>query len=250
VITLEHLSAGYGGADVLKDVSFTLDKGELLGIIGPNGSGKSTILRVMIGMIKATGGTAAVDGHSIEEMKDSERAKLISYLPQNRNVPELTVKELVSHGRYPRMSGIRRQNAEDRRIVHEVLERIGMQCFADRMMNTLSGGERQWAYLGMLLAQGCPYMLLDEPNAFLDPARQFEMMELLKTLCSEGFAAAAVLHDLPLAFTFCSRILVLDHGRTATVGSPQEILQSGVLRTVFGIEILELPEGFILRPAK
>lgn len=243
MLQFEHLCACYDREERLHDVSAELRPGRLTAIIGPNGCGKSTLLKCLTGHLKPSGGTISLDGRMLRDLDSKERARLISYMPQSRIIPEISVRQLVSHGRYPHLTWGQRLSPCDREIIARALERTGLTADADRPVSSLSGGERQRAYLAMMLAQQTPVMLLDEPTTYLDLSAQFSLMELLRELCAEGHTAAVVLHDLALALEYADDVLLMRNGRIVSIGTPQEIYLSGRLEGVFDVNVHRLDSG-------
>ena len=234
MLKLEHLSAGYGEKTILHDISLDFPPGTVTAILGPNGCGKSTLLRAAVGLIPVTAG--AVSG-------EEPRARYVAYLPQTRPVPDMTVRQLVLHGRFPWLSWPRRYRDRVMEIAAAALDRLDIGEFADRPLAELSGGTRQKCFLAMALAQEAPTLLLDEPTSFLDVGHQLKLMALCRRLASEGKAVALVLHDLPLALQWADRVAVMDAGRILALGTPEEIWKSGVLDRVFGVEVRRLDAG-------
>ena len=238
LLVTRSLSATLGGKNILKNISLSFEPNTLYGIIGPNGSGKTTLLRHLCGIRKPEDGTVLLDGVTdIRRMAGKERAKRIAFLPQHRVTPDIPVEQLVRHGRYPHLSFSKSLTEEDLRVVSDAMQNTGISSFSDRMLPTLSGGERQRAYIAMLLAQDADITLLDEPTTYLDARSKYETAALLRRLCQNGKTAVAVLHDLPLAFSCCDKLILLENGRTAAVGTPDEIFESGEAARVFGITI-------------
>ena len=239
MLEIKNLSAGYPGTPVLQDISLTLPEGAVTVIVGPNGCGKSTLLKALTGILPASG-SVTLDGRELLSLSGRERARKVAFLPQNRQVPEITVKNLVLHGRFPYLSYPRRYRQEDLRIAEAAMEKMGVKELAERSLTTLSGGQRQKVYIAMALAQDTPVVLLDEPNAFLDIAHQLQLMEQAKALAGEGKTVVLVLHDLPLALQWADRVAVMDQGRMLALGTPEEIWSSGILDRVFGVEVRRL----------
>ena len=237
MLQFENLRAGYDGVEKLHGISFGLRQGALTAIIGPNGCGKSTLMKCAAKLMEPSGGAVILDGRPLNTLTERERAQSISYMPQSRIVPDTSVRHLVTHGRYPHLQWGRSLRREDREIVEAVLRRAGLMDYAGRNVRLLSGGERQRAYLAMMLAQQTPVMLLDEPTTYLDLSNQFQLMRLLRDLCREGRAAAVVMHDLALALEFADEIVLLDAGKCAAKGTPEEVYRSGAIQEVFGIQI-------------
>ena len=165
MLEIKNMTAGYPGHPVLQDVSLTIPDGAVTVLAGPNGSGKSTLLKALTGILPASG-SAVLDGQELLTLSGRERARKVAFLPQNRQIPEINVKNLVLHGRFPYLSYPRRYRQEDLRIAEEAMDKMGLAELAERSLTTLSGGQRQKAYIAMALAQDTPVVLLDEPNTY------------------------------------------------------------------------------------
>ena len=235
MLELRNLSAQYGGTEVLKDMNLSFRPGELLAVIGPNGSGKSTLLRTAAGLHPYQDGVAALDGVPLRNLSRKEIARKVAWMPQSRNAPDMTVWRMVLHGRFPHMGYPRRVRETDRRIVAQALEDADAAELSERFLRDLSGGERQKVYLAATLAQQCDTILMDEPTTYLDISHQFRVLALAKRLAAEGKAVAAVLHDLPMAFSFADRIALLQNGRLARTGTPEEMFAQEIVSDVFGV---------------
>lgn len=242
MIELRQVRAGYGKQTVLNDVSVRFEKGCLTGIIGINGCGKSTLLKAMLGMLPLMGGAITVDGCSLQTMTRSAIAKKMAYLSQGRFTPDMTVEQMVLHGRFPHLSYPRRYTEKDREIAYAAMAQVGIERLAQKPLFTLSGGMRQNAYIAMALAQGSDYILLDEPMTYLDIAHQIELMKILRKLAEEGKGIVAVMHDLPMAFTFSDRIVLLDDVKVQADGEPGQICAEKTLKEIFGVSV-EAQEG-------
>lgn len=251
MLLLENICAGYDRRECIHDISLAASAGRLIAVIGPNGCGKSTLIKCMAGVLKPMSGRISVDGCEYSEMSGKERARSVSYMPQSRIAPDITVGRMAAYGRYPHARRGRAMRPDDMAAVESALERAGMRDFANRRVSSLSGGERQRAYIAMMLAQQSPVMLLDEPAAYLDISAQFSLMELLRGLCREGKTAVVVIHDLQMALEYADEALLMDNGRVAAQGSPNEILQSGTIRRVFGVDMERTAGGrYVFYPAR
>lgn len=237
MIAIKDLYSGYGDDDILKGVSLNILKNKLTVIAGPNGCGKSTLLKTISGIIKKTSGSIFIDDIDLSNISPLDRAKRIAYLSQNRSVPDIAVKNLVLHGRFPYLSYPRRYRAEDREAVDIALERMGIESLRDKMVSELSGGERQKVYIAMALAQGSDYLLLDEPTTFLDISHQFQLLDLAKELCSENKSVVMVLHNLESALSIADSFILLDKGRLLFEGSVDDVYSSKLIDKVFNVEI-------------
>ena len=241
MIELKALSAGYGAKQVLHRVSATLERGSLTCVIGPNGCGKSTLLKATAGILPCTEGDVLIDGTALSALKRNEIARSISYLSQGRALPDMTVEQLVLHGRFPYLCYPRRYTRQDREIARSAIDRMGILPLSDQPLGRLSGGMRQTAYVAMALAQDTDYILLDEPTTYLDIRHQLDLMRILRRLADEGKGVVAVLHDLPLALTFSDRLVVMREGQILTVDTPRGICESGIIEEVFGVTVTGTP---------
>lgn len=237
MIELKNLSVGYPGRRVLDGVDLTIRTGEVLALIGPNGCGKSTLLRTAAGLQPALGGEVLVDGVPAEQLTRRQMAQKVAWLSQSRNVPSITARRMVLHGRFPYLSYPRRYRAEDRAAAEEALAAVDAAELGGRDVQELSGGQRQRVYLAMALAQDTQTIFLDEPTTYLDIGHQLELMALLRRLAEGGKAVAVILHDLPLALRAADRVVLLDDGAAQLVGTPEEVWRSGLTDRVFGVKL-------------
>lgn len=239
MIDLKKVTAGYPSKTVLSEISLSVPKGTLISVIGKNGSGKSTLLKTVIGIINAKSGEMLVDGES--ELSRQSMAKKVSYLAQGKSVSDMTVEQLVLHGRFPHLSYPRRYSKKDREISNAALRQMGIADIAGTPLSALSGGMRQKAYIAMALAQDTDYILLDEPTTYLDISNQVELMKILRSLADQGKGIVAVMHDLPLAFGFSDSIAVIKDAKIAVFDTPQKICDSGIVQEIFGIDLQYSP---------
>lgn len=237
MIELDHLCAGYNTKQVLYDLCAALEPGMLVGIIGPNGCGKSTLLKTIAQLHPLTHGDILINGISVPSMPAETRAGHIAYLSQGHKIPDMTVGQLVLHGRFPHLHFPKRYSQKDRTIASAAMETLGISHLANTPLSSLSGGMRQSAYLAMALAQETEYILLDEPTTYLDISNQLSLMRLLRRLRDSGKGIAAVMHDLPMAMTYCDEIWVLRDGRIVGSGTPEQICASDLLTELFGVAV-------------
>jgi len=217
------VSFAYGEKEVLREVEFTAERGELLTIIGPNGVGKSTLLKCLVGILRPKG-HVTFDGTNLLELKPKDRAKLITYVPQS-SFPEFafTIEEFVELGTYATKGSI-----------EGALKRVGLWERRKEQITALSGGEYQLALIARALAQGSAVILLDEPTSHLDINHALEIMELLKEMSREKIIIA-VLHDLNLALRYADRLMLLHEGRKHWEGKPGE-LKPETIEEVYGVK--------------
>lgn len=197
------------GPDVLRGVSLDVAAGEFVAVMGRNGAGKSTLLDLMAGLRTPTEGSVSIAGRPLDEWHPLERARVLAHLPQMlRGDLSLRAESLVLMGRYPHATRWL-ESADDLRIAHEAMERCECLEFRHRIVATLSGGERQRVYLAACLAQQARVLLLDEPATFLDVDQQLECFAVVRRAAERGAACLAVTHDVNLALTYCTRLVVL-----------------------------------------
>lgn len=252
MLEFSRTDAGYSRGTVLHDITLRLRPGEITAIGGPNGCGKSTLLKLACGLLTPTSGQVLLDGKALHSLSPQERALHVAYLPQGRNVPELTAFRMVLHGRFPHLSFPRRYTREDVEAAEAALRWVDSEELSDRSMATLSGGQRQRIYLAMALAQETDIILMDEPTTYLDIKARFEVMELAHRLAALGKTVVIVLHDLDLLLRYADRAILLQDGRVVADGTPGELCKSGLLEQVFGVRVhcVETPEGreYYFRP--
>jgi len=240
----DQLSLSYGSRPIVQDLNLRVPDGLITALVGANGSGKSTILKSMARILNPTQGGVYLDGKLIHRQPTKEVAKNLAILPQNPTSPEgLTVRELVSFGRYPHQKGFGILSAEDNRMIEWALQATGMTMFRDRPVDHLSGGQRQRAWIAMALAQGTELLLLDEPTTFLDMAHQVEVMILLEKLNKEQKRTIVmVVHDLNHAARYAQHLVALKHGTVLYEGQPEVVMTSQMLRDVFNIDADIIPD--------
>ena len=238
MLEIKNLCAGYGNFSVLRDVSLSCESGAITTVIGANGCGKSTLLKSAVGLTDVSSGEILLDGSSVTKMRENLRAQKISYLAQGKNVPDITVENLVLHGRFPYLSYPRRYRACDRAAAREAMKKTGVEPLADKYLRELSGGMRQKVYIAMALCQETDVILMDEPTSYLDIDRQFKLAETMKSLANEGRTVVAVLHDLILALKISDQIAVMENGCIVFAGTPEKILKEKIIPRVFHVDIL------------
>ena len=235
VIEIENFSFSFGKKRILRDVSLAVRGGEFLSIIGPNGAGKTTLIKCIDRILTGGAGVIKIDGVPIERFTQKDLAKLIGYVPQadGRDLP-FTVHEFVMMGRYPHLSPFSTIKASDENVVHQALTVTGTVEFNDRLLGTLSGGERQKVFIAAALAQEAKILLLDEPTTFLDYKHQGEVQALLKHLNKgAGVTIVSVTHDINAAALTSDRIVALKHGSVVFSGPAGKLMNNEVLEAIY-----------------
>ena len=230
MIDCENLSASYGKQQVLSGLTFCAQDAQITILLGINGSGKSTIVKCIQKHLPFQG-TITVDGIA----PGKALARTLGILPQILPSPPVSVKELVSYGRTPYAGFYGFLGAKDQHIIQDAIDKMDLSEFAERSVATLSGGQRQNAFLAMLLAQDTQNVLLDEPVTYMDIACEKRFYQFIHNLRESGKCVLLILHNIASALENADKIIVLDKGCAAFTGTPEECVQSGILETVFGV---------------
>ena len=233
------------GIRILQRVSFDVTHGEFVALMGRNGAGKSTLLDLVAGLRSPSEGVITLEGRSLREWSPGHLARTISHLPQMVHAEgAFSAEQLVLMGRYPH-SGSWTESAGDRETAQRAMTRCGCLQFRQRRLSTLSGGERQRVLLAACLAQEPHLLLLDEPATFLDIEQQLQCFGMLREEADRGAACIAVTHDINLALTFCTRLLVLADKTVATDASVDAAVENPAWLGLFSsrLEVTRTPAG-------
>ncbi|HEX4054552.1 MAG TPA: ABC transporter ATP-binding protein [Tepidisphaeraceae bacterium] len=232
------VSHAYGDHVALREVSVSLEAGEVVGLIGPNGSGKSTLIKALLGHVRAAG-RIFWRGKNIQDWRLRDLARLVAYLPQSpRHEPGQTVAEILRLGRAPYWGAFGLESSADQRVTLEVARLLGLEELLDRPMGQMSGGQRQRVYIGRCLTQEPAALLLDEPNTFLDLKHQIGLWRLLCDLAKKkNLAVLLASHELNIAGANADRLILLSDGAVAASGSADAVLRPEVLSPVYGVGI-------------
>lgn len=244
------LFAGYDRAPVLDGIDLSIPDGRITALVGPNGCGKSTLLKVLARILRPSGGAALLDGKDVFSSNTREVAAKLGLLPQGPVTPEgLTVRELVSQGRFPHQSLIRQWTRADEDAVNRAMDTADITDFAERPVDSLSGGQRQRCWIAMVLAQETDLILLDEPTTFLDLKVQVDLMNLLTRLAhAERRTLVVVLHELNLAAAYADYLVMMKDGRIVARGAVADIFDAETLKSVFDLDATVLIDHASGRP--
>ena len=238
-IQIESLSTGYRNKKnvtvVAHDINATILGGELTCLLGPNGAGKSTLLRTLSAFLPPVKGDISIMGRNLRDYTDKELAKTIGVvLTEKTDLRNMTVYDLIGLGRSPYTGFWGTLHEDDRRVVDEAIEMVGIGPLKDRMIQTLSDGERQKMMIAKALAQQTPVIFLDEPTAFLDFPSKVEIMQLLHVLSrTTGKTIFLSTHDLELALQIADTIWLMDRDKGVVIGTPDKLAKDGSLNSFF-----------------
>ena len=236
MLTIRNLRKTYEDATVVDDVSLELPHGKVISMIGPNGAGKSTVLGMISRLVAKSSGAVEFQGKDLEKWESRELAKHLAILKQANNVQmKLTVRELVAFGRFPHSGSNLSQ--KDWEIVDRSIRYMELESFAERFIDEMSGGQRQRAFIAMVLAQDTEYVLLDEPTNNLDIYHATQMMKLVRRLCDElGKTVILVLHEINLAAFYSDYICAFKSGKIAAWGTVNEVMTPEQLKLIYGVD--------------
>ena len=237
MMQVKGLAVGYGNGSVPlhSNIDIEVNEGEFICLLGPNGAGKSTLIKTLAGFLKPIQGDVFFNGCSLKQLSESDRSKLVSVVLTDRlQVPNLTVFELVALGRTPYTGFFGKLTPEDVELVNNAISRVGLANYRHKPIDKMSDGERQKAMIAKALVQETPFIILDEPTAFLDLPAKLEIMQLLKRLsCEHGRGILLSTHDLEMALQIADKIWLLAQGRKLQVGIPEDLVLSNDFKSFF-----------------
>ncbi len=250
MLEVRGLRVGYGDRPVLRGVDIDVAAGEVVGLIGPNGCGKTTLLKAITRILPLTGGTVEIEGSAVETISSRDLARRVAVVPQGPRLPAgFTVREVVLMGRTAHLSFLQQESAADFTKVDAAIALVGAEHLSGRLVDELSGGERQNAVIARALAQEAPLLLLDEPTANLDIGHQISVANLMRRLARDrGLAVLAAIHDLPQAALYCDRLVLMREGTVLASGSPVEVLTRENLIQAYGVDAAIAPVEGIHAP--
>lgn len=236
-IDVRDVTVHYGSVLALDAVDLTVEPGRVCGLIGMNGSGKSTLFKTIMGLIAPDRGTVRIDGGTPAAAR---KAGVVGYVPQSEDVDwsfPLSVRDVVTTGRYGRMGFTRRARRSDRDAVDHALERVELTELADRQIGQLSGGQRKRAFVARGIAQGATVLLLDEPFAGVDKRSEATITGLLRELAADGATVLVSTHDLHALPGLADEAVLLMR-KVLMHGDPDEALRPESLALAFGLDVM------------
>ena len=237
-IEARDLRFSYGGAEVLKGISFSAGAGELVAVLGPNGVGKSTFFGCLLGFLKPRSGEVSIEGKPIQGLSPRELARHIAYIPQSApQTFNYTVLDLVTMGMTSQIPIFSAPRPEHRERAMEALGSLGIAHLAERGSGSISGGERQLALLARSLVQEARVLIMDEPTANLDYGNSFRVMQRVQELGRQGYTVIFSTHEPNQSFRYATRVLALYDGRVLADGPPDTALTEELLSRLYGVGV-------------
>ena len=241
MLSAHALAIGYPGHRVGTGFEVALRAGEVVTLLGPNGGGKTTLLKTLLGLIPAQGGSVTLDGQALEAIAIPDRARTVAYVPQAATIGfGFSARDVVLMGRTAHAGLLARPSARDLQVTQASLERMGIAALADRPVTQLSGGERQLVLIARALAQQPRVVVLDEPTASLDFGNQGRVMREIRRLATEGLAVLFTTHDPNHALRFADHALLIRDGGVLASGPVANVIDRHRLQALYGADIDEL----------
>jgi iron complex transport system ATP-binding protein len=235
-LVAEKVCLTVGGTTILKDASLSLEPGELVAILGPNGAGKTSLLRTLLGISKTTSGSTTLNGDDCFNLSATERAKVVSYLPQRRPLAwPYRVQDVVALGRFAHGAALGRLSPDDDAAVTAAIDACNLGTLRQRSTDNLSGGELARVHFARAIAAKSPLLIADEPVAELDPKHQILVADLIRRFVNDGGGALVVLHEVALAARIADRLIWMKNGRIIAEGTAQETLTAETMRDAYGV---------------
>jgi iron complex transport system ATP-binding protein len=244
MLTVDSLAFGFPGRTVGRDVSFTLEPGEVMCVLGPNGGGKTTLFRTLLGLLPPHSGTIELDEVPLQDLSRPEIARRVGYVPQGHaGYFAYTVREFVLMGRTAHLGVFSVPGKRDREVAARALESLGIEHLAGKPVTEISGGERQLALVARALAQEPKLLVLDEPTASLDFGNQVRVLQRISALAGSGISILFSSHDPDHAFLCARRALLLAQGRVIEIGAPKAVIRPDTLERLYGVSVKVIDLG-------
>lgn len=244
-IEVNNIKFGYTSNNILDNVSFSIEKSQIVSIVGPNGTGKSTLIKCIDGLLNPSKGSIYLDGNNINKMHRNDIAKELGYVPQSSSdIFDITVLDMVLLGRRAHINW--RSKNKDKLIALDALKSLGVENLAMKSFNKLSGGQQQKTIIARALAQEAKVLLLDEPTSSLDIKRQLEVMDVIESLTRlKGISSILSVHDLNLAARYSDKIIMMGNGKIVAAGKPLDVLNEDNIADVYGVEaLIKVEKGY------
>lgn len=244
-LEINNVSFSYDQTEVFKDISFTIETGEVLCLLGPNGSGKTTLLKTILGLLKLRNGEILLDDVEINNWSRKKVAQVMGYVPQNHIPPfPFSVQDVVLMGRTAHIGNFALPSKIDQEIVQEALITLHIAHLRDKNYSQISGGERQLVLIARALVQNPKILVMDEPTSSLDYGNQVKVMGSIKSLSEKGLVVIMSSHSPDHAFRYATKVALMKDKTLYEVGKPDEIVTEQNLRNIYGVKV-KVAKAFI-----
>ncbi|MDD4571202.1 MAG: ABC transporter ATP-binding protein [Clostridia bacterium] len=232
------LSCGYRNSAVIKDISLTVEEGDVLCLLGPNGSGKTTFFKTILGLLKCQKGGIYIDGHNIKNWSHAKIARSIGYIPQSYH-PQFPFKviDIVLMGRTAHLGAFASPSQNDVEIAEKAIDVLNINYLRDRTYTQISGGERQLVLIARALAQQAPILLMDEPTASLDFGNQVMVLSRIQQLANSGLSIIMACHFPEHAFLYANKALLFKQGEVFGFGTPDKVVSKANIKALYGVDV-------------
>ena len=245
LMEVKNISFSYEGEEIFKDISFSIEKGDVLCILGPNGTGKTTLIKCLNGLHDTDGGEILINGENMKKLSYREISKHIGYIPQS-HIPSFPFKvlDVVVMGRAPYLNLTESPKEKDIEIAMNALKTLGIEHLKDKEYTNLSGGERQLVFLARILAQQPDILILDEPTSHLDFGNQIKLLEIIDNLADSGLSIIMSSHFPDHAFLSSTKVAILKDKKFIDFGTPEDVVTESNLKKAYSIDVklIELDE--------
>jgi iron complex transport system ATP-binding protein len=245
ILEADKLDIGYRSKRIGREIDLDIREGEVLCLLGPNGGGKTTLMKTLLGLLPALGGSVKLEGEDITNFSRARLAKLVGYVPQAGTAFfPFTVLDVVLMGRVAHIGLFASPGHKDVEAADAALAALGIGFLRDRIYTEISGGERQMVLIARALAQQPRLLVMDEPTASLDFGNQLRVLDTITALARSGMAVVLSTHDPDHVFLCGDRVALLRGGRLAALGPPSEVITPEALEALYGVEVevVELPD--------
>lgn len=234
---VENLKFSYGGKEILKGIDFEINSSDIISILGPNGCGKTTLLKILLGFLKPSSGEVYFENKPIKNIKTKEFFQKVAYIPQiHETAFAYLVKDVVLMGRMPYKSLFSNYNNEDKKIVLEALEILGITHLQNEIYTTLSGGQRQLILIARAIAQQANVFIMDEPVNGLDFGNQYKLLNKLKELSKQNLTFIKTSHHPDHVFFASKEAIFLNNGKILEKGEPNKIIREENIEKVYNLK--------------
>lgn len=238
MLEVKGLVSGYGKNDIVKNVSFNMEKKSFTCILGANGCGKTTLLKTILCMLPSRSGKVLLDGQDINKMPEIERAKRLAYIPQAHMPPfPFSVEDVVLMGRTPYLDPLSRITKQDKEISENAMEQLGILHLAKRSYTQLSGGQRQLVIIARAITQEPDILIMDEPTNNLDFGNQYRVLEKVTSLVTSGLGVMMVTHDPDHALYCNDKVIIMENGKIIEKGSSHSIITKERIESLYDTRV-------------